>query len=86
MSTPALPRSHAPALAPRPILAPARANRRFPRNWMTKTETEPAAFRLPSMRNLSRAERKSVTPRRVPDAAPAEGFRETSGTTPKSGT
>lgn len=26
-----------------------------------KTETEPAAFRLPSMRNLSREERKSVT-------------------------
>ena len=28
---------------------------------MTKTETEPAAFRLPSMRNLSKEERKSVT-------------------------
>lgn len=28
---------------------------------MTKTETEPAAFRLPRMRNLSREERKSVT-------------------------
>src|SRR3954465_12852595 len=28
---------------------------------MTKTETEPAAFRLPPMRNLSREERKSVT-------------------------
>ena len=28
---------------------------------MTRTETEPAAFRLPSMRNLSREERKSVT-------------------------
>jgi hypothetical protein len=28
---------------------------------MTKTETEPAAFRLPRMRNLSKEERKSVT-------------------------
>ena len=28
---------------------------------MTRTETEPAAFRLPSMRNLSKEERKSVT-------------------------
>lgn len=28
---------------------------------MTRTETEPAAFRLPRMRNLSKEERKSVT-------------------------
>ena len=28
---------------------------------MTRVETEPAAFRLPSMRNLSKEERKSVT-------------------------
>src|SRR3954465_1474666 len=28
---------------------------------MTKTETEPAAFRLPRLRNLSGEERKSVT-------------------------
>ena len=28
---------------------------------MARTETEPAAFRLPSMRNLSKEERKSVT-------------------------